>query len=143
MNWSEVQAWAGIAAVVVTITGFGLVFRQIALVRRTLNSQANAVLSDQSLSILQFIAANPETYDYLYNSKPLTSSDPNFVVVRCLCEMVANYADMVVAMMPDLHPDVAKRWERFITDTVSCSPALRDHFRDHRLWYSDEVLDLL
>lgn len=143
MDWTQVQAWTGIAALIITIVGFWFVFRQIALVRRTLNAQANAVLSEQSLSILQFIAANPETYDYLYNSKPLTSGDPNAVAVRCLCEMVANYSDMVVAMMPDLHQDVAKRWERFITDSLSCSPALRDHFREHRLWYSDDVLKLL
>lgn len=142
--WTDVtQAVTAVATLIVTAIGFVLVLWQIGLVRRSLLTQANSVLSEQSLTILQFVADHPETYDYLYHNKVLSPRDPNAVAVRSLCEMVANYADLTVAMLPDLRPDVAERWTRFITDTASCSPALREHFQTHRLWYSDDLLRLL
>lgn len=144
MMWTDVvQAVAAVGTLLATMFGFVYVARQIKLVRRGLNAQANAGLSEQSLSILSFIAEHPETYDYLYNNKRLIEGDANAVAVQCLCEMVANYCDLVVAMLPDLAPEVVERWKRFIIDTASCSPALRNHLNHHRLWYSDELLTLL
>lgn len=144
MKWTDAaEAIAAMGTLVVTIIGFVLIIRQIRLVRRSLLTQANAVLSEQSLTILDFVAAHPATYDYIYRNKALQSGDPHEVAVRCACEMIANYCDLTVAMLPDLPPAVAERWTRFITDTASCCPTLREHFAEHRLWYSDDLLRLL
>lgn len=144
MAWTDsVQAITAVGTLLATGFGFVYVVRQIRLVRRSLLAQGNTGLSEQSLTIMSFIAEHPATYDYLYNNKRLTDGDRHRVQVLCLCEMVANYCDMTVAVLPDLDPTVAERWRRFITDTLSCSPTLREHLQQRRLWYSDDLLALL
>ena len=143
MEWpSELEAISTTLIFLATAVGFVFVVRQIRLLERTIKADANGRLSDQSIPILSFIANKPHLYEYFYASKPLVVDDPNRVEVVCVCEMIANYSDLVVSTLPDLEPRVRQRWVRFITDTAANSPAFREHMVRHRLWYSDELLAL-
>lgn len=143
-NWAEqVLAITATITLLVTMVGFVFIARQITLLKRAAQSDANGRLSEQSLSILGFIADHPHVYDYLYASKPLHSLDEHRVDVLCACEMIANYADLVVCTLSDIAPATRSRWTRFITDTSASSPAFKEFMTNHRLWYSDALLALL
>jgi hypothetical protein len=144
MDWpAKVQAIAGVLSLLSLLFGFVLVVWQLSLLKRTLRSDTNARLSEQSLAILAYMADRPHLYDYLYASKPLGESDECRVQVLCLCEMVANYSGLVVSIMDDLDADVRARWRSFITDTLASSPALRDFIQKYRSWYPSQLVDLL
>jgi hypothetical protein len=144
MDWpAETQAITSILGLMVTSFGFLFLSRQITLLKKAIVSDTNGRLSDQSITILNFIADKPYLYDYFYHSKPLGSADEHVIEVLCACEMIANYADMVALSLPDIPVLVRSRWTRFITDTLASSPALRDFIAQHRLWYSDELLAII
>lgn len=151
MNWTDVvEALSGFGVFCATILGFYFVVRQIRLidqqlklVERTLQADTNTQLCSQSLQILAHLSDKPYLYDYFYNFKSLEPNDPHKVEVLCLCEMIANYSDLVALQLSNMPPEVQTRWSRFITDTLAASPALREHLHRYRLWYSDELLKLL
>lgn len=136
MNWIDVvEALSGVGAIV----GLYFVLRQIKLVERTLQADTNTQLCAQSLQILAHLSEKAHLYDYFYNSKSLEPNDPNKVEVLCLCEMIANYSDLVALQLSNMPPEVKRPWSRFITDTLASSPALREHLDRYPLWYSPEL----
>jgi hypothetical protein len=143
MIWSELEAISTLLIFLATAGGFGFVYRQIRILERTIKLDADGRLSEQSLSILSFIADRPHLYEYFYASKRLDENDPQRAEVACVCEMIANYSDLVVAALPNLKPDVRKRWECFIIDTAANSPSLREHVSRYRQWYSDGLSALI
>ena len=130
MEWpAQVQAVVAVIALVVAIFGFALVIRQLRLLKGTLRSDTNARLSEQSITILAYIADRPYLYDYLYASKPFNETDEHRV------------HGLVESTLDDLEPEVRERWVRSIMDTLAKSPALCDFISKYRVWYPKKLVD--
>jgi hypothetical protein len=133
-------SWSELLALLVTVTGFTLIPRQLRFQSMGLRGEAFTVLTGLSLDIMKYIADNPELYKYFYESQELRDDDVNRVKVLCCAEMIANYLDAVVMHKSHMPKSVWGRWKVFITEQVRSSPALRDFVNEYRQWYSNELV---
>lgn len=137
------QAAAGIATLAAAVYGFKYVKRQLLDVERTIQSNTNAHLADQSYRLIEFIERHPEVYDYLYKRKALESNDENAVFVALAVEMLANYLENLTLQHPNMLEQMREPWRKFTTDTCNNSPALLSFLDKNRGWYAPELIKLI
>ena len=136
------QAAAGFATLVAAVYGFKYVKKQLLGVERTIQSNTNAHLADQSYRIIEFLADKPQVYDYLYKGKVLRSDDENAVLVLLAVEMVANYLENLTLQHPNMLEQMREPWRAFALDTCKNSPALLVFLDKNRGWYAPELIKL-
>ncbi len=143
-TWADVtMAVAAVGSLVVTAVGLYAVYIQIKKVREAVWGETNGRLCDQSLELLRFLAEKPETYDYFYGGKELEEDHPNRVFILYASEAIANFLEHLALQRGNLPGQQWDTWRRFIRSTYDGSPAVRDFFKRHREWYSDELLSIL
>lgn len=143
-RWTDViMAWTAVASLLVTASGLIAVFVQVRDVRRTLSSNTQSKLCDQSFDILRYLTDHPITYDYFYNGKLLDENDPNKVVVLYAAETLANFMEHLILQEENLPKQQWKVWQRFIRNTYENAPALQTFIKTHREWYADDLIKIV
>lgn len=145
IDWAQAVSWTdaiGAVASIFTVLGVGLVIVQMFMLRKAVRRDASARLSEQSLSILAFIGERPDLYPYLYQAKPHgTLSSDKQAALFCVCEMIANYAEMMIEEFGAFETPEQKCWRAFFFDTLAKSPAFREFLARHSHWYSSRLND--
>jgi hypothetical protein len=90
------------------------------------------------------IAAAGERASLRFIEKLLSdANDDHKIEVLCVCEMVANYCDLVLVTLETLEENERPHWQKFVENTLKKSPQLRAFIHKYRAWYSDKITNLL
>ncbi len=149
--WSNiVQAVASCLYVIVTIGGFLLLRSQIKLLRHQIEqvdlstrAETNGDLYTHQHSIHQFFISNPQFRPFFYGKKQLERTDPEFMTVMTVAEMIGDFSEHIYLQLPTLPDNIRDGWESYVKNLYDDSPALQLHFEEKRRWYSEEFIKLL
>jgi hypothetical protein len=131
MNAEQWQAFGSIGSMlsgVAAVVGFGFIIINICVLNRTLRSNINGNLLQQSIGILKYIADKPYLYDYLYSDKSLSDTDPHKVEVLCLCEMALARESLLDSPMEGagFEPSVPAKRRWFSLELSGLTPSVRE-----------------
>jgi hypothetical protein len=142
MNWTAVEAIGVWTTAAIALGGAIFVWRQLQQVERTIRGDTHERLTTESFEVLKFLASNPESYPYFYEGKTSNEEGTHHHFVLYAAEMITNYLEHVVSQKDDMSAADWKAWEHVIIDTFQKSPAVIDHIKRLKDWYSVELLRL-
>ncbi len=140
----ELKAILEIVADVVSILGLPILIASIILLIRQLRIQAYQGVYDNMLSIDQFLVEHPELREYLYESKPLPTSDPvEFNRIIAAADMMLTFFEHVAGHKENMSEAKWRGWEEYMLDVFNKSPAMQFFWRTKGYWYDEELKRVL
>jgi hypothetical protein len=100
-------------------------------------------LASQSIEILEYIADDPQLYEYFYKNKPLVVETPTRTKVLCCAEIMANFLEHIFLQRPSIPVASQEAWMRYVRDHYSASHVVREFVTEHRHWYADAFLNFV
>jgi hypothetical protein len=149
---NQVQATATVvyviltfAYVIVTLVGFLLLRHQIKLVDLSTRGETHGYLYNHQHSITRFFIDNPNFRPFFYDNKEVSSTDSEFITLRAVTEMVADFSEHIYLQLPNLPSDIRDGWECYMRHLYKNSSALRLHFENEQTgaWYSLDFKTML
>jgi hypothetical protein len=141
-------ALIGNFALLVSVVLLGLQVREMAKqsshgVQATLASVYQA-MNDNMLQINRLFVDRPSLRSYFYEGRELDDeSSAERERVEATAELFVNFIDNVLTQMPLLPSNLAQPWRTYFASVTTSSPVLRESWKAHREWYSEEMRALL
>jgi hypothetical protein len=112
-------------------------------VRATLASVYQG-MNDNMLQINRLFVDRPSLRPYFYEEQELDrESTEERKRIEATAELFISFIDNVLTQMPLLPSHLAQPWRTYFASVTTSSPALREFWKRHREWYSDEMKALL
>src|SRR5438067_10184411 len=149
---NQVQASAAVgyviltlAYVIVTFVGFLLLRHQIKQIDLSTRGETHGYLYNHQHSITRFFVDNPNLRPFFYDNKEIGQTDSEFVTLKGVTEMVADFCEHTYLQLPNLPIDVREGWESYMKHLYQNSPMLRLHFGGQLsgTWYSQDFKTML
>ena len=143
-----VVALIGNFALLVSVVLLGLQVREMTKqsshgVQATLASVYQA-MNDNMLQINRLFVDRPSLRPYFYAGRELGGeSSEERERVEATAELFVNFIDNVLTQMPLLPSNLAQPWRTYFASVTTSSPVLRESWKAHREWYSEEMRALL
>ena len=147
---ADLAQWLQTAQSIVAIIGLPvliltmvMIWRQAQYAHHTSMSQVYQNTADGFATLQRFFVDHPEYRPYFYDSKCITTSDPEYARVSSIAEFwlhAANNLTIHRRYMGEYPWDV---WEGSLRDVYNRSPILQLFLHEHPNWYTDEVHRIL
>ena len=112
-------------------------------VQATLASVYQA-MNDNMLQINRLFVDRPSLRPYFYEEQELTDESPEELErIDATAELFVNLIDNVLTQMPLLPGHLAQPWRTYFASVITSSPVLREFWKRHREWYSEEMTAFL
>ena len=148
MDAALVVALIGNFALLVSVVLLGLQVREMTKqsshgVQATLASVYQA-MNDNMLQINRLFVDRPSLRPYFVGGQELDDeSSEERERVEATAELFVNFIDNVLTQMPLLPSNLAQPWRTYFASVTTSSPVLRESWKAHREWYSEEMRALL
>lgn len=105
----------------------------------SLTANIHSQLFTSGFTVLNMLLDRPELRQFIYERRELSASDDEELRqrVKVLCEVFSDFFELVCVVMGKVADEPTwKGWIEYISDVISQSPQLRQHFRDTKHWVS-------
>lgn len=108
--------------------------------QRTLVLGVHGQLFNSNFNVLAQFLEKPALRQYFYEGQELPDDPDVGNKVQVLCEIVADHFELVCLQMKGLQNEATWRgWTAYMTDLISRSPALREHFISTAEWVTEPI----
>jgi len=108
-------------------------------VQATLASVYQA-MNNEMMQINRLFVDRPSLRPYFYEDRELAEESPEERDrIDATAELFVNFIDNVLTQMPLLPGHLAQPWRTYFASVTTTSPVLREFWKRHREWYSEEM----
>ncbi len=134
------EAYAAVAAVAVTLIGFGFVHRQLRLGRRAAEAQNHTAVYQIAFENYRKLIDAPHLRKYFYDGAPLPADDLMRSQVLAFAEIFCDFFEFVLIERSTMNRQIHEAWVAYMRDLLANSPALQSFVNDRRHQYTAEFL---
>lgn len=142
-NWTDVaQGIGAILTVLISIIGFGFIYRQIIQTQKTIEQSNHTAIYAISAEFYRFLADNSKLRPYFYDGKEFNIEHNMSDQILIVCEMLTDIFEFVIIEHKSLHPSIYNTWISYIHLIYTNSPAFRYYIDKYESSYSEELLSI-
>lgn len=143
-DWTNVcQAVCAIGSLGVAVIGFAALFYQLVQLRRSVQSDTHGKLYTEDYSVVQLFLSECALRPFFYSNKPISEDDPNYSKAAIVAELLCSHFEHIILQEPNLPEHIRPRWDAYVRAMYAQSPIIRDHLRDNKDWYSEQLHELV